>query len=143
MNLQRGAGCQPAGSAADWQSALWAILIFLAAVAILAGRPQAARADVQPESEKGQGVEKHDDYGVLFGPPPGADNAKWLAAMQQWREKRRAELAYDGSEYNRPELSWARRNFVQALMIAEERYCYDRAANKYTVDRYLDDLEAR
>ena len=41
------------------------------------------------------------------------------------------------------ELQWAQRNFVHALMMVEDRYFYDPVARRYTVDRYLDDLESR
>ena len=63
--------------------------------------------------------------------------------MHEWREKRRAEIHYDGSQYGRRELAWAQRSFIQPQVMVEERYLYDPVAGKYTVDRYLDDLEAR
>jgi len=63
--------------------------------------------------------------------------------MRQWRQKRRAEIRYDGYQYGRPELAWAQSNFVQPLVMVEERYLYDPAAGRYTVDRYLDDLDSR
>jgi formylglycine-generating enzyme required for sulfatase activity len=63
--------------------------------------------------------------------------------MHQWRQKRLAEIHYDGSEYDRPELAWARRSFIQPQVMVEERYLYDPEAGRYTVDRYLDDLDAR
>ena len=50
---------------------------------------------------------------------------------------------FDGSQYERPELKWAQGSFIQAQMMAEDRYFYDPACRKYTVDRYLDDLVAR
>ena len=52
-------------------------------------------------------------------------------------------MGYDDAEYRRPELLWTQRNFIQPQMMAEERYFYDPAAGKYTVDRYLDDLDKR
>ena len=47
------------------------------------------------------------------------------------------------AEYRRPELQWAQRDFVQPQMMCEERYFYDPVQRRYTVDRYLDDLEKR
>ena len=52
-------------------------------------------------------------------------------------------MGYDDAEYLRPELLWTQRNFIQPQTMAEERYFYDPAAGKYTVGRYLDDLDKR
>jgi formylglycine-generating enzyme required for sulfatase activity len=90
-----------------------------------------------------QGVPLKTPGEVIFGPAAADDNAAWLRAMHQWREQRRADIHYDGSEYSRPELAWAQRSFIQPQVMVEERYLYDPVAGKYTVDRYLDDLEAR
>ncbi len=91
----------------------------------------------------GQGLQLQTPGEVIRGPAAGEDNAAWLHAMHEWRQKRRAEIRYDGSEYDRPELAWARSSFIQPQVMVEERYLYDPVAGKYTVDRYLDDLEAR
>jgi gamma-glutamyl hercynylcysteine S-oxide synthase len=42
-----------------------------------------------------------------------------------------------------PALQWAQSSFIQSRMMVEDDYFYDPAAGKYTVDRYLDDLEKR
>ncbi len=96
-----------------------------------------------PAMAWGQGVPLKTPGEVIFGPAAADDNAAWLRAMRQWREQRRADIHYDGSEYSRPELAWAQRSFIQPQVMVEERYLYDPVAGKYTVDRYLDDLEAR
>ena len=80
---------------------------------------------------------------VIDGPAPGVNRAAWLAEMTQWRDAERKRIKYDDAEYARPELQWTQRSFVQPQMMAEERYFYDPEAGKYTVDRYLDDLEKR
>ena len=67
----------------------------------------------------------------------------WLADMKKWRELKLAEIKYYGTEYDRPELQWCHSAFVQPQMMVEDRYFYDPVAGKYTVDRYLDDLEKR
>ena len=38
---------------------------------------------------------------------------------------------------------WAQSSFIQPQMMVQDRYFYDPVAGKYTVDRYLDDLEKR
>ena len=77
------------------------------------------------------------------GPPTPADFSAWLNDVRHWRDEKRIRAGYDGKEYDRPELAWSQRDFIQPQMMAEERFFYDPAAGKYTVDRYLDDLEKR
>ena len=89
-------------------------------------------------------VPKEASNGELFlGPAAPAERPAWIAAMKQWRTEQRAKLKLDESLGARPELAWTPRNYVQPQMMVEDRYFYDPAANKYTVDRYLDDLDAR
>src|ERR1039458_4160013 len=71
------------------------------------------------------------------------DHEAWLNDLRQWRRERLIRMGYDDAEYRRPELLWTQRNFIQPQMMAEERYFYDPAAGKYTVDRYLDDVDKR
>ena len=77
------------------------------------------------------------------GPPTPSDFASWLADIQHWRRERLVRIGYDGAQYDRPELKWTQRSFLQPQMMVEDRYFYDPEAGKYTVDRYLDDLEKR
>ncbi|WP_082648240.1 formylglycine-generating enzyme family protein [Lysobacter capsici] len=67
----------------------------------------------------------------------------WIAELIDWRREHLIRIGYDDAHYRRPELQWAQRNFVHAQMMAEDRYFYDPVAGRYTVDRYLDDLERR
>jgi formylglycine-generating enzyme required for sulfatase activity len=67
----------------------------------------------------------------------------WIADLRDWRREHLIRIGYDDAHYRRPELQWSQRNFVHAQMMVEERTFYDPVAGKYTVDRYLDDLEQR
>ncbi|EIM03334.1 sulfatase-modifying factor protein [Rhodanobacter thiooxydans] len=67
----------------------------------------------------------------------------WVRELTDWRREHLVRIGYDDANYRRPELQWAQRNFVHAQMMVEDRYFYDPVAGRYTVDRYLDDLEAR
>src|SRR5665213_3137 len=80
---------------------------------------------------------------IIAGPAAPDDFPRWLAEMRRWRGGKLEKMNYNGNEYDRPELKWTQRNFVQPQMMVEDRYFYDPAAGKYTVDRYLDDLEKR
>ena len=77
------------------------------------------------------------------GPVKSSDFGAWLADIKQWRAERLTRIGYNGSEYDRPELKWTQRSFIQPQMMIEDRYFYDTIGARYTVDRYLDDLEKR
>ena len=80
---------------------------------------------------------------IIAGPATPDDFPRWLAEMRRWRAEKLEKMNYSGAEYDRPELKWTQRNFVQPQMMVEDRYFYDPVAGKYTVDRYLNDLEKR
>ena len=67
----------------------------------------------------------------------------WHRDLREWRHEHRIRMGYSDAQYLRPELQWSQSNFVHAQMMVEDRYFYDAASGKYTVDKYLDDLEAR
>ena len=67
----------------------------------------------------------------------------WLSDIAHWRNERRIRVGYDGSRYDLPALQWTQSSFIQPQMMVQDRYFYDPVAGKYTVDRYLDDLEKR
>ena len=67
----------------------------------------------------------------------------WLADISHWRNERRIRIGYDGSRYELSALKWTQSSFLQPQMMVEDRYFYDPVAHRYTVDRYLDDLEKR
>jgi len=77
------------------------------------------------------------------GPEKASNFQAWLSDIQHWRRERLLRVGYDGSQYGRPELKWAQSSFIQPLMMIHERTFYDPAAGRYTVDRYLDDLDKR
>ncbi len=67
----------------------------------------------------------------------------WRDALTVWKREHLVRLGYNDLQYQRADLSWSQRNFVQAQMMVEDRYFYDPVQRCYTVDRYLDDLEQR
>jgi formylglycine-generating enzyme required for sulfatase activity len=79
----------------------------------------------------------------LEGPRIPSDFPRWLADMKRWRMEYLKRIGYNGSEYDRPELKWTQSSFMQPQMMVEDRYFFDPVAGKYTVDRYLDDLDKR
>jgi gamma-glutamyl hercynylcysteine S-oxide synthase len=71
------------------------------------------------------------------------EHEAWLADITHWRMERRIRVGYDGARYDLPALKWTQSSFMQTQMMVQDRYFYDPSADKYTVDRYLDDLEKR
>jgi gamma-glutamyl hercynylcysteine S-oxide synthase len=72
-----------------------------------------------------------------------ATHERWLQDITHWRNERRIRIAYDGTRYSLPALQWTQSSFMQPQMMVQDRYFYDPVAGKYTIDRYLDDLDKR
>lgn len=71
------------------------------------------------------------------------DHDAWLRDLKAWRAERLTRMGYDDAEYRRPEFAWAQRNFIAPQVMVEERTLFDPVANRWTVDKYLDDLDQR
>ncbi|MGD0417601.1 MAG: SUMF1/EgtB/PvdO family nonheme iron enzyme [Terriglobales bacterium] len=84
-----------------------------------------------------------DEFYAGSGDCPPEEHEVWLNDVTHWRMERRIRVGYDGSRYDIPALQWTQSSFMQPQMMVEERYFYDPVEGKYTVDRYLDDLETR
>jgi formylglycine-generating enzyme required for sulfatase activity len=80
-----------------------------------------------------------------YAPCTTATHEAWLKDIQHWRFERtiRTGLSLDDSRYSAAALQWTQSSFIQPQMMVHDRYFYDPAARKYTVDRYLDDLTRR
>ena len=78
-----------------------------------------------------------------YTPCAAGVHESWLKDMSHWRTERKIRIGYDGSRYDLPALQWTQSSFMQPQMMVQDRYLYDPVSGKYTVDRYLDDLEKR
>lgn len=67
----------------------------------------------------------------------------WLKDIRHWRDERKIRIGYDGARYALPALEWTQSSFIQPQTMVHDRYLYDPATGKYTVDRYVEDLEKR
>jgi formylglycine-generating enzyme required for sulfatase activity len=67
----------------------------------------------------------------------------WLRDIEHWRDERKVRVGYSDEFYTMPALKWTQSSFIQPQMMVEDRYLYDPVTRKYTVDRYLDDLNKR
>ena len=80
---------------------------------------------------------------LIDGPASPAEFLRWFSDMRQWRHEQLIRIGFDPAEYDRPELRWTQSSFIQPQMMVEDRYFYDPVVGKYTVDRYLADLDKR
>src|SRR3984957_6560170 len=99
-----------------------------------------------PDGDQIPGPECLNSVRPALGPSKGcsSDDYKfWLDDVTRWRRETRLRAGYSGQEYERQELQWTQASFIQPQMMVEDRYFYDPVAGKYTVDKYLDDLEKR
>jgi iron(II)-dependent oxidoreductase len=78
-----------------------------------------------------------------YTPCTATSHQEWLADVTHWRTERRIRIGFDPSRYELPALLWTQSSFMQPQLMVQDRYFYDPVAGKYTVDRYLDDLEKR
>ena len=78
-----------------------------------------------------------------YTPCTDATHQQWLNDITHWRMERRIRIGYNDARYRMPALQWTQSSFIQPQMMVQDRYFYDPVAHKYTVDRYLDDLDKR
>jgi len=83
------------------------------------------------------------DYAGEWKPCTQEDHQSWLDDVRHWRAERLIRIGYDRSRYDSPSLKWTQSSFFQPQMMVHDRYFYDPTAQRYTVDRYLDDLDKR
>src|ERR1700730_1292356 len=118
------------------------VLVVLTCVAAVAAQD----TKFQPEGQQIPGPGCLNMRGAWEGgtkPCSSEEHESWLADVRHWRDERRIRVGYDGSRYDLPALKWTQSSFIQPQMMVEDRFFYDPVANRYTVDRYLDDLEKR
>ncbi len=78
-----------------------------------------------------------------YTPCTASTYGSWLSDITHWRAERRIRVGYNGGRYDQPALKWTQSSFMQPQMMVHDRYFYDPVAGKYTVDKYLDDLDKR
>jgi len=78
-----------------------------------------------------------------YVPCSASSHHDWLADITHWRTERLIRIGFDPARYESPALKWAQSSFMQPQMMVHDRFFYDPLTHKYTVDRYLDDLDKR
>ncbi len=77
------------------------------------------------------------------GPNNRNDTRDWLKNLTEWIVNARRDLNLPSDIYQRPELQWVSSSFIQTQAMLHDKYLYDRKSGKFTVDRFLDDLQSR
>ncbi|RLN54802.1 hypothetical protein BBJ29_008505 [Phytophthora kernoviae] len=88
-----------------------------------------------------------DGYEVIDGPEgPNAVDA-WRQDWTAWKKMELITNRYNPNDtcnvYNIEAAQWTQQNFVQVLLMMNDRAIYDRDTQKYTVGKYVDDMQAR
>src|SRR5260221_7319009 len=67
----------------------------------------------------------------------------WLADFWAWRAERRVRVGLDVARYDDSFLKLIQSAYIQPQVMVEDRYLYDPATGRYTVDRLLNDFKKR
>ncbi|KAI9279649.1 hypothetical protein BY458DRAFT_502379 [Sporodiniella umbellata] len=93
-----------------------------------------------------------EDYELKFkkhqieGPASPRDHLEWSSRVRKWRleqQAKRKELGGSSIGHDLSCLQWAQKSYVQHNVMLHDLYLFDPATNKYTVKKFLKDVEER
>src|SRR5512139_2715169 len=85
-----------------------------------------------------QGHAAEDWPPLIQAPLELRDWAGWRRTLKEWRERRKAEMAYDERLYRQPEFQWVSSSFACCfLMLCDETF-YDAQSGQYRTAEFLD-----
>lgn len=77
------------------------------------------------------------------GPADESSRGAWIEDLKRQRELVLQGLGFAGGAFGVRSVLWTQTSYFQPQVHPYDSYLYDRGVHKYTVDRYLDDLEER
>ncbi|OWZ20347.1 hypothetical protein PHMEG_0005242 [Phytophthora megakarya] len=108
--------------------------LYLSAVCCLLD--QALAWDAQP-----------DGWELIDGPDSPNAMQEWRRNWTAWKNMELVANRYDAKDscniYNIQEAQWTQQNFVQTFLMMNDRFIYDRDTQKYTVDKYVNEMQKR
>jgi gamma-glutamyl hercynylcysteine S-oxide synthase len=121
--------------------------LLLGLIALAGAAPANAQAVARPPASQGMidGPEclNFPRLGNRWKACDDAARGSWLADIQAWRAERRVRVGLDVARYDDPRLKWIQSAYIQPQVMVEDRYLYDPATGRYTVDRLLNDFKKR
>ncbi|HXW61104.1 MAG TPA: SUMF1/EgtB/PvdO family nonheme iron enzyme [Candidatus Acidoferrales bacterium] len=122
----------------------WVVVVLLAVISLATSEEWRPRHALVPPT----GVLNLTEPGgpadvLLLGPEQPRAASAWRAEMKGWREERLRQMRYEGTEYERPDLAWTQKVYSQVQVLIWDRTFFDPDRNRYTVDRFLADVEGR
>ncbi len=124
--------------------AVAAIVVFVALGFRLAADEWKPRHDLVTHGDLSTLTQPASPNEVFFsGPANPAEAQTWLENLKSWRDKQRALLHYDPSQYDRRDLEWTQHIFSQVQLLIWDRSLYDPDKREYTVEKFLSETESR
>ena len=74
--------------------------------------------------------------------PRAGERQGWLTSLRAWRAACRAALQLSDAVYEIDELKWTQTAYYQPLTMPYDRFFYNESSGNYSIDRWLDSLEA-
>lgn len=113
--------------------------VFLRSCSVLSAYPFIDRISLSEHSRLPFDAFKPADYGHLIAPPE--NSGAWpdfRNKIEKWRVNKRRELGYTGHEYDKPEFSWAAKNFSCCFLMMYDLEFYDPQNRRYTVEKIVE-----
>ena len=77
------------------------------------------------------------------GPSSPADFNTWYENLASWKETTLAEINFNGSIFEVPEILWTQTTFMQPQIHPYDQFFYNITTHSYTPDKFVNDLNDR
>lgn len=89
------------------------------------------------------GIKARGEAQLLSPPANPEEQPAWLNTLSSWRADCTAWLQLNDSLFDTPALAWTKTAYITVQMHPYDKYFYDHATGKYTVQRWLEDVRKR
>ena len=74
---------------------------------------------------------------VFYGPSTPDEFYQWYSNLSEWKEAKLAEINFNGSIFEVPELKWTQTTFMQPQIHPFDQYFYNITTHSYTPDKFI------